>query len=90
MDAADRHPGRYRPIFFILLIMNYNHPFTKEARFYFYTTPVVPVVRGEVIEVPVEPNTPLKKGAVLFRIDPRPYQYIVIRKERRWPRPNRP
>ena len=68
-------------IFFILLIMNYNHPFTREARLYFYTTPVLPLVRGEVIEVPVEPNAPLKKGDVLFRIDPRPYQYIVDQKK---------
>jgi multidrug resistance efflux pump len=34
-----------------------------------------------VVEVPVEPNTPLKKGDVLFRIDPSPYQYIVDQKK---------
>jgi multidrug resistance efflux pump len=67
-------------IFFVLLIMNYNHPFTKEARIYFYTTPIVPVVRGPVIEVPVQPNKPLKKGDVLFRIDPRPYEYALQQK----------
>ena len=64
----------------ILLVMNYNHPFTKQARLYFYTTPIVPVVRGEVVEVPVRPNLPLKAGDVLFRIDPRPYQYVVDQK----------
>jgi multidrug resistance efflux pump len=64
----------------ILLIMNYNHPFTRQARLYFYTTPIVPVVRGEVIEVPVKPNVPLKRGDVLFRIDPRHYQYVVEQK----------
>jgi multidrug resistance efflux pump len=64
----------------ILLVMNYNHPYTRQARLYFYTTPVVPVVRGEVLEVPVTPNVPLRKGDVLFRIDPRPYQYIVEQK----------
>jgi multidrug resistance efflux pump len=64
----------------ILLIMNYNHPFTRQARLYFYTTPIVPVVRGEVIEVPVKANVPLKKGDVLFRIDPRHYQYVVEQK----------
>jgi multidrug resistance efflux pump len=67
-------------LFFILLIMNYNHPYTKEARIYFYTTPIVPVVRGPVIEVPVEVNKPLKKGDVLFRIDPRPYDYALQQK----------
>src|SRR6476620_5339506 len=35
---------------------------TKEARIYFYTTPIVPVVRGPVIEVPIKANEPLKKG----------------------------
>jgi RND family efflux transporter MFP subunit len=34
---------------------------------------IVPDVAGEVIEVPVQPNTPLKAGDVLFRIDPIPY-----------------
>ena len=30
-----------------------------------------------MIEVPVEPNTPLKAGDVLFRIDPVPYEAQV-------------
>jgi multidrug resistance efflux pump len=64
----------------ILLIMNYNHPFTKNARIYFAVTPVLPTVRGRVIEVPVQTNAPLKEGDVLFRIDPKPYQYVVDQK----------
>jgi len=67
-------------MFMILLIMNYNHPFTKEARIYFYTTPIVPAVRGLVVEVPVQANNPLKKGDVMFRIDPRPYEYALQQK----------
>jgi multidrug resistance efflux pump len=67
-------------IFMVLLIMNYNHPFTQEARFYFYTTPVLPTVRGQVTEVPVTANAPLKKGDVLFKLDPRPYQFVVDQK----------
>ena len=35
---------------------------------------VVPSVAGEVIEVPVVANKPLKEGDVLFRIDPTTYQ----------------
>lgn len=35
---------------------------------------IVPDVAGEVIDVPVQPNTPLKAGDVLFRIDPTPYE----------------
>jgi RND family efflux transporter MFP subunit len=35
---------------------------------------IVPDVAGEVVDVPVKANTPLKAGDVLFRIDPVPYQ----------------
>jgi multidrug resistance efflux pump len=38
---------------------------------------VVPSVAGEVIEVPVEANKPLKAGDTLFRIDPVPYDAQV-------------
>jgi RND family efflux transporter MFP subunit len=38
---------------------------------------IVPNVAGEVIEVPVNPNVPLKAGDVLFRIDPAPYDAQV-------------
>jgi len=38
---------------------------------------VTPNVSGEVIEIPVKPNQPVKAGAVLFRIDPAPFQYKV-------------
>ena len=65
----------------ILLIMNYNHPFTKNARIYFAVTPILPSVKGRVVEVPVQPNTPLKEGDVLFRVDPAPYQYVVDQKK---------
>src|ERR1700761_5632529 len=64
----------------LLLIMNYNHPFTKNARIYFAVTPVLPSVRGRVVEVPVQTNAPLQEGDVLFRIDPAPYQFVVDQK----------
>ena len=38
---------------------------------------IVPNVAGEVIAVPVEPNTPLKTGDVLLKIDPMPFQAQV-------------
>ena len=65
----------------LLLGMNYNHPFTSQARFYFHTTPIVPAVSGIVIEVPARANVPLKKGDVLFRIDPAPFENAVKAKE---------
>jgi multidrug resistance efflux pump len=42
-----------------------------------YVVPIVSQVRGRVIEVPVENNRPVKKGDVLFKIDPTPYQNEV-------------
>src|SRR5258708_29587144 len=38
---------------------------------------IVPDVAGEVIDVPVQPNTPLRAGDVLFRIDPVPFESQV-------------
>ncbi|MGM4964580.1 HlyD family secretion protein [Tardiphaga sp. 1201_B9_N1_1] len=38
---------------------------------------IVPDVAGEVVEVPVAANVPLKAGDVLFRIDPTPYDATV-------------
>ena len=61
----------------LLLTMNYNHPFTTNARIYFPVTPILATVKGRVVEVPVKSNTPLKEGDVLFRVDPRPFQYVV-------------
>ena len=65
----------------LLLAMNYNHPFSSQARFYYHTTPIVPAVSGIVTEVPAQGNTPLKKGDVLFRIDPEPFKNAVNAKE---------
>jgi multidrug resistance efflux pump len=65
----------------LLLFMNYNHPFTSNGRIYFSVTPVLPTVKGRVIEVPVQANVPLKEGDELFRIDPKPYQYVVDQKK---------
>ncbi|CFX14714.1 conserved exported protein of unknown function [Candidatus Filomicrobium marinum] len=42
-----------------------------------HSVPIVPDVAGEVIEVPVEANVPLKANDVLFRIDPVPFQTQV-------------
>jgi multidrug resistance efflux pump len=64
----------------LLLVMNYNHPFTSNARIYFAVTPVMPGVKGRVVEVPVQTNTPLKAGDVLFRIDPVPYENALAQR----------
>ena len=36
----------------LLLGMNYNHPYTSQARFYFNTTPIIPAVSGVVPRSP--------------------------------------
>lgn len=38
------------------------------------SVPIVPNVAGEVVDVPVQPNVPLKAGDVLFKIDPTPFK----------------
>jgi len=38
------------------------------------TVPIVPNVGGQVTEIIVQPNTQVRKGDVLFRIDPTPYE----------------
>jgi len=65
----------------LLLAMNYNHPFSKEARFYYHTTPIVPAVSGIVVEVSAQANKPMKAGDVLFRINPEPFENAVKAKE---------
>lgn len=61
-----------------LLLMMF-HPASNDARTLAFTTPVVSQVRGVVIDVPVTPNRPLKKGDVLFSVDPAPYRHEVER-----------
>jgi multidrug resistance efflux pump len=39
-----------------------------------YVIPISPRVSGEVTEVPIEPNKPIKKGDVLFKVDPVPFE----------------
>lgn len=65
----------------LVLVMNYNHPYSNMAREFFVTTPIVPAVSGIVIGVDVEPNELVDKGTVLFRIDPKPYESIVRQKQ---------
>ncbi|TPG75265.1 HlyD family secretion protein [Pseudomonas arsenicoxydans] len=61
----------------MIFTMNYNHPYSEVARTYFVSVPIIPVVSGQVIDVPVKGNEPLEKGDVLFRIDPAPFEYKI-------------
>ncbi|HSS08027.1 MAG TPA: HlyD family secretion protein [Rhodanobacteraceae bacterium] len=61
----------------LILLLNVFAPSTPDVRVLKYVVNIVPQVRGRVIEVPVDPNRLVKKGSVLFRIDPTPYQLQV-------------
>jgi multidrug resistance efflux pump len=62
----------------LILLLNIFAPSSTDVRVFKYTVPIVSQVRGRVIEVPVEEgNRLVKKGEVLFKIDPEPYRLAV-------------
>jgi len=61
----------------LILFLNIVAPSSNDVRVVNYVVPINPPVRGLVTEVPIEPNRPIKKGDVLFRIDPTPYEIAV-------------
>jgi len=61
----------------MILLLNIFAPTTSDVRVVKYVVPIVSQVKGRVIEVPVENNRPVKKGDVLFRVDPTPYENDV-------------
>jgi multidrug resistance efflux pump len=62
----------------LILLLNIFAPSSTDVRVYKYTVPIVSQVRGRVLEVPVvEGNILVKKGDVLFRIDPTPFELQV-------------
>src|SRR4029079_2058839 len=61
-----------------ILLLNIFAPSSSDVRVYKYVVPIVSQVRGRVIEVGVEEgNRLVKKGDVLFKVDPTPYQLEV-------------
>src|SRR5213596_1877572 len=58
----------------MILTLNIVAPSSNDVRVFKYVVQIVPQVRGRVLEVPVEPNRLVKKGELLFRIDPTQYQ----------------
>lgn len=63
----------------LMLCLNIFAPVTGDIRTINYVVQVVPRVTGRVIEVPVEANRPVKKGDILFKIDPKPFELEVNR-----------
>ena len=67
----------------LILMLNLVAPSTNDVRVINYVVQIVPRVTGRVVEVPVEPNRLVKKGAVLFRVDPTPFRIEVEQLEAR-------
>jgi multidrug resistance efflux pump len=61
----------------LILTLNIVAPSSADVRVINYVVSVNPRVNGIVTEVPIVPNRPIKKGEVLFKIDPTPYQLDV-------------
>src|SRR6516164_3143083 len=57
----------------LFLLLNIAAPETGDVRAMNYVIPIVPRVTGQVTEVPIQPNEPIKKGQVLFKIDSVPF-----------------
>ncbi len=69
----------------LILFLNIYAPSSHDVRVINYTVEIVPTVTGQVIEVPVEPNSHVKKGEVLFKIDPTPFQIELTNLQARLP-----
>ena len=80
-------PVKLSPIAWMILLfvalfipMQFGAP-SGDLRVYQNVIQIVSQVGGRVVEVPVQPNVPVKTGDVLFRVDPRPYQFQVDKLE---------
>ena len=63
-------------IFYFILMDRYT-PYTSDAYVQAYVVQIAPQVEGRVTEVYVSNNQEVKKGDLLFQIDPRPFEYTV-------------
>src|SRR3954471_20854099 len=61
----------------LILLLNIVAPSSHDVRVMNYVVQILPRVTGRVISVPIEPNRPIKKGDVLFKIDPGPFESQV-------------
>jgi len=61
----------------LILFLNIFAPSSADVRVMNYVVPINSRVAGKVIEVPVEPNVPVRKGDVLFRLDRTPFEIQV-------------
>ncbi|MEG1121717.1 MAG: HlyD family secretion protein [Citrobacter sp.] len=65
----------------LILLMNYNHPYTFKAQKAVISIPITPQVTGIVRTIMDKPNELIKKGEILFELEPTRYQARVERLE---------
>src|SRR5213083_1704469 len=61
----------------LFLLLNIAAPATNDVRAMNYVIPIVPRITGQVTEVPIQTIRTVKKGDVLFKIDPVPLEAAV-------------
>jgi len=65
---------------FTLLLSVYQvdlHPRTDDANVWANYIEIAPEVSGRLVQLPIKDNDFVKKGGLLFVIDPRPYEYAL-------------
>ena len=58
-----------------------RHPRTDDAEVFANLIGIAPQVEGPIVELKVHDNELVRKGELLFVIDPRPYQYALEKAE---------
>lgn len=61
----------------LILLLNIVAPSSADVRVVNYVTAVNARLQGMVIDVPITPNQHIKKGQILFRLDPRPMEIEI-------------
>ena len=77
---AQGHPDRagLLLVLFIYHVLSDRYtPYSSQARVETYLTQIAPEVAGDVLDVGVKDNGAVRKGQLLFRIDPEPYELAV-------------
>jgi multidrug resistance efflux pump len=65
-------------ILFVYRVLSDRYtPYTSQARVETFMTQIAPEVAGDVLQVGVKDNGSVRKGELLFRIDPEPYEVAV-------------
>src|SRR5678809_1462239 len=61
----------------LILLLNIVAPSSADVRIVNYVVAINPRVQGMVVDVPITPNQPIKRGQILFKLDPRPVEIEI-------------